>query len=392
MILLIGNYAPDRQQSMLRFAGLMRRALPEMGIDCELIAPESFCGNFRWPEQLRKWAAYVDKFLLFPTILRRKLTKLQAREGRILVHVCDHSNSMYVATARRLGFPMVITCHDMGAVRGALGEDTDCPASATGRWLQRWIRMSMSRADAIACVSAATRLDVERLVCAAATTPPLLQTILLGLNTPYKRISVEETQRRLAPTGAGNRPYLLNVGSSLSRKNRNGVLRIFGRITDQWPGVMVFAGAALSVENRRLVAKLGLQDRVLEIVGPSDDVLEALYNKAFALLFPSKFEGFGWPVIEAQACGCPVLCSDAGSLAEVAGEAAFVRPWTEEDEFAGEILRLVSQPDARDLWVERGYANLERFQVERMIRTYAELYEKVLGRMSDEPLAMVAGA
>ncbi len=100
---------------------------------------------------------------------------------------------------------------------------------------------------------------------------------------------------------------------------------------------MVFAGEALPADLHELAARLGVAARVVEIVKPSDAVLEALYNRARALVFPSRFEGFGWPVIEAQACGCPVLCSDAGSLGEVAGEGAFVRAAADEEAFAEEL-------------------------------------------------------
>src|SRR5690606_9028855 len=102
------------------------------------------------------------------------------------------------------------------------------------------------------------------------------------------------------------------------------------------------------------------------------------YNRAFAFLFPSKFEGFGWPLIEAQACGCPVLCSNAGSLGEIAGDSAFVRPWEAEDEFAAEILRMAAEEPHRQEWIQRGLVNLERFRTERMIDEYVKLYEDVL--------------
>ena len=74
-----------------------------------------------------------------------------------------------------------------------------------------------------------------------------------------------------------------------------------------------------------------MTERVVEVVKPTDGELEALYNRATCLLFPSKFEGFGWPAVEAQVCGCPVLCSDAGSLGEVVGDSAFVRPVGDEE-------------------------------------------------------------
>ena len=109
-------------------------------------------------------------------------------------------------------------------------------------------------------------------------------------------------------------------------------------------------------------------------------MLEALYNGALALLFPSRFEGFGWPAIEAQACGCPVLCSDAGSLGEVVGESAFVRAADDEEAFAGELRRLLSDDSARARWTEAGFRNVTRFDTETMINRYTELHEELLGK------------
>ena len=84
---------------------------------------------------------------------------------------------------------------------------------------------------------------------------------------------------------------------------------------------------------------------------PPDNLLEALYNGAVALLFPSRFEGFGWPAIEAQACGCPVLCSDAGSLGEVVGNSGFVRGPDDEEAFVAELRRLRHDASWRPRWV-----------------------------------------
>ena len=88
MVLLIGNYPPDRQQSMLRFSSMMLEGLGAAGVPAELLQPEPVLGGAG--SFAAKWLGYIDKFLLFPRRLRRKL-----RENVSLVHVCDHSNAMY---------------------------------------------------------------------------------------------------------------------------------------------------------------------------------------------------------------------------------------------------------------------------------------------------------
>ena len=379
-VLLVGNYPADGQESMLRFGRLLLDGLRARGRAVELVAPSARVGGHgERPTHsgIGKWLAYLDKYGSFPWTLRQRV---RALEPDAVVHVCDHSNATYTPAAASAGHRVLVTCHDLGAVRGALGEPTDCPASATGKVLQRWIRSSLGRADTIACVSSATRADVRRLVRRPDGTAPDTRLVLNGLNVPYQPIDAAEADARLAGLGVG-KEFALNVGSSLRRKNREGILRIFARVKDRWPkGKMVFAGEALPVELRTLAADLGVGDRVVEIVKPSDAVLEALYNRARTLLFPSRFEGFGWPVVEAQACGCPVLCSDAGSLGEVAGESAFVRPAADEEAFAGELARLVNDPDARARWSERGHRNAARFTAAAMLDHYESLYDELATR------------
>src|SRR6202040_358432 len=149
------------------------------------------------------------------------------------------------------------------------------------------------------------------------------EVVMLGLNYPYRKLSQTETLAALEkiPQFDSELPFVLHVGSNLRRKNRDGVIRIFARCKDKWNGRLVFAGDLLDPELMSLAERLGVLDRVTQLKDPANDQLEALYNCAIALLYPSRFEGFGWPIIEAQACGCPVICSNSGPLPEAAGDA-----------------------------------------------------------------------
>ena len=317
MVLLIGNYPADQQQSMQRFATMMLRGLTAAGVPAELIQPQPLFGKIRFAgDFVAKWLGYIDKFLLFPRQLRARLSPAVR-----LVHICDHSNAMYCAQAKSR--PVVVTCHDLLAVRGALGEVSDTPASATGKYLQRWIVAGLRRATAVVCASSATLRDAQRLVRQSEGRPQLLL-IHHGINYPYQKQPPEVARRHLAGVASLDpaRPFLLHVGSNLRMKNREGVLRIFALTKNEWDGQLVFAGLGLTPELRSLGEMLGVLDRVVEVAGPDNDLLEALYSSAFALLYPSRFEGFGWPIIEAQACGCPVLCANREPMSEIGGDAA----------------------------------------------------------------------
>jgi len=371
MILLIGNYPLDRQQSMQRFAMMMLTGLNAAGISAELIQPSPFLGRFRAAGSfVAKWLAYLDKFVLFRRTLTRKL-----REQPAVVHICDHSNAMYATIITDV--PVVVTCHDMLAVRGARGEQTETPASATGKRLQDWIVQSLEKADAIACVSRATLADVDRLLVRQ-NGKPALEQITLGLSYPYRLLPPEEARARLTkiPALAAGAPFVLHVGSNLSRKNREGVLRIFARCKENWSGSLVFAGDPLSPSLRSLAAELGISDRIVAVPNAESDLLEALYNCATALLFPSTFEGFGWPIAEAHACGCPVLCADREPMSEVAGEAGLLHAIEDEAGFAADLLRL-TDPAERARWSARALENAKRFSTARMIAEYSNLYRSL---------------
>jgi glycosyltransferase involved in cell wall biosynthesis len=371
MVLLIGNYLLDQQQSMQRFNAMMLQGLRDSGVEAELIRPPAVLGRIRALGPLAaKWFGYVDKFILFRWRLSRKLAARPA-----LVHICDHSNATYARQARK--FPLVITCHDLLAVRGGLGEETDSPASITGRILQRRILRGLHSADILACDSRATAQDAERLV-KRSQDGPRITVVHVGLNFPYRQLPDAVTDSRLR-TIAGLKyqaRFILHVGSNLRRKNREGVLRIFAKCADALDAQMVFAGDALSESLRAQACDLRVAHRIVEVANASNELLEALYNRAHALLYPSRFEGFGWPIIEAQACGCPVVCSSAGPMADVGGVGAMLHEADDEEGFAADLLRL-ADPDERKRWSSKGLENAKRFSAARMISEYRELYRSL---------------
>jgi glycosyltransferase involved in cell wall biosynthesis len=368
-ILLVGNYLPDALESMGRYAMLMHQGLRDAGHEVTLAFPAAVVNRrARAPDGLWKWLGYLDKYLLGVPALRRAAADVD------IVHVCDQGNSVYVPLASDV--PHVVTCHDLLAVRGALGEDTDCPASFAGRQLQRSILRGLRRAQALACVSSATQRDARRLLQGYSGRITLTHN---ALNYPYRSLSPEDCLARLSsiPGFDAARPFVLSVGSNLRRKNRQAVLRTVGLLRDTWSGVIVFAGEPLNAELRTLAAELRLTDRVVEVIKPANAILEALYSQALALHFPSRFEGFGWPIIEAQACGCPVICSDREPLPEVAGGAALVCDAEDFAGFAGAILKLAREPASRQELRSRGLVNAQRYTGAPMIARFVSLYEQL---------------
>jgi glycosyltransferase involved in cell wall biosynthesis len=366
-VLLVGNYEFDGSTSMQIWAKALLRELRQCGIDAQLISPAPVFGKLRpSPTGLGKWLGYIDRFLLFPRVLRKRAAEAD------IVHITDHGSAMFAFHVK--GKPVLVTCNDMLAVRGALGEIPEMRSSQFGRLLQLWIRKGLEHATQIACISQFTLDDATRILKSGRN----LCKVLNGLNYPYRTLDEAEVDRRLARLTEIRRPFILHVGSNHARKNRDGVLRVFAIAAESADLQMIFAGAALNDELHALARNLGLKDRVVQVVDPSVETLEALYNRAVSLLFPSRYEGFGWPPIEAQACGCPVVASGIPPLAEILGPTASLHHVEDESGMADSLVRLVTDGVFRSGMRQRGLENVRtRFQTARMIGEYLSLYRKL---------------
>jgi glycosyltransferase involved in cell wall biosynthesis len=377
VIVLIGNYPLDRQESMLRFRDLVQSRLNATGYITASIFPKGHLGRLVAKGGVGKWLAYVDKYLLFPAGLGAQLSALRSKYPgqKIVAHICDHSNAVYTSLVRQ-HFPVLVTCHDLLAVRGALGEDTDCPASRFGKMLQAAILKGLGKATAVACVSRATQSDLIRL--GGADLANRSQVVPLALNYPYRQLSREEASGQLQRAGISlpYRGYVLHVGSALRRKNREALLLSVAQIKDAWPGLIVFAGEALSAEEKNLAQSLGLAERVREIARPDNATLQALYCAAHCFIFMSRFEGFGWPILEAQMSGCPVICSNRTSVPEVAGDGALINEPEDYPAIAKDIQRL-QDPAFRDSLVALGLKNAAGYTNERMMGAYEKIYRQI---------------
>jgi glycosyltransferase involved in cell wall biosynthesis len=374
-VVLLGNYAPARQQSMLRFAAMLLEGWRRRNIAAFLVQPLPWAAS-RAPASLRKWAAYVDQYLRFPSHAAGFASAIGWDPAKPTVfHICDHSNSLYLRGLS--GRRVVLTCHDLLAVRGARGEPTYCPASPTGRILQALILSHLRRTPWVACDSSATCADFRRLT--GRGDDPRIVTIPLALNAPFAPVARADAERRLARfTGLLDAPFVLHVGSGLPRKNRLTILRALALAQPRWKGRAVFAGEPLTDSERAGAASLGLSlENVREVVGATHEELATLYSCAHALVFPSYSEGYGWPVLEAQACDCPVICSNVTSLPELATGSARLRDPDDARGIAEDIVSL-ADPAARAALIAAGRANVAAHGETRMFDAYANLYQRAL--------------
>ena len=245
----------------------------------------------------------------------------------------------------------VIVCHDVHPlILGIRG---------FGYRLRFWLSLLlMRRAKFIVAVSRQTKEDLLRW-CPFL---PASKVVMLhnGLAAQWKQIQNRRAIQQFRTThGLAGKKVVLHVGNDMPHKNVASVLRAMAHLPESdW--VLVKVGE-IGQQNQHLIDELGLRPRVKHIAHLVDGDLVLAYNAADVLVFPSLSEGFGWPPVEAMACGCPVVVSPNGSLPEVCGEAALFVPALDEVKISEAIRRVVTDLPFRDKLVTQGLAQAAKY-------------------------------
>jgi glycosyltransferase involved in cell wall biosynthesis len=226
-------------------------------------------------------------------------------------------------------------------------------------------RRLYARADAILCVSASAQHD---LLAFYGVNSAKTCVIPHGL-TPLRRDPITAVRWRARWT----RPYLLYVGSRATYKNFAGLLHAFREsgASDQ-VDLLAIGGGAWTEEEKRLTTSLGLKDHVHQIPHASDAVLAEAYAAAYLFVYPSRYEGFGFPPLEAMSLGCPVLVSQSASLPEVCADGAFYFDPEETDSLPRLLRAVLADEPARQAMGRRGAQVAQRYDWATCARrTYA---------------------
>lgn len=299
-VALVCTAAPDAPGSMRAYAECLVDALGRHAKEVDL----------RWlrigaPTAGGRWSRRLETVSLPWRAWRR------GREVPDVWHVLDGSRA-YVAGVLG-GAPCVVTAHDLIPWLQSLGHFPGAPmAGRASTLLWRLNARSMRKAELLVCDSESTARDARN---------------CFGIPAARCRVVPLPLRPALVPLLQATGPIarepglVLHVGNNGFYKWRDQVLRIFAALDPALARRLVMAGPEPTPEMRALSTELGIADRVEWSGDPDDRQLADLYRRSALLLFPSRYEGYGWPVLEAMSFGLPVVSSNRGSLPEVAGDA-----------------------------------------------------------------------
>jgi glycosyltransferase involved in cell wall biosynthesis len=294
------------------------------------------------------------------------LPRLASRQGVDLVHSLASTAPLWGA------FRRVVTVHDL-----IYAHYPDAHSGIREKGMRVLVPAAARRSDRVIVDSRSTREDVMKLVGVA---PDRIDVVPLGLGSVRREAPMPERELR-ARFELGERAVLLSLSAKRPHKNLIALIGALARIAADRRPVLVLPGypTAHELELRERARSLGVQDDVRFPAWVSAEELEGLWALTRGFVFPSLYEGFGLPVLEAMARGVPVACSNASSLPEVAGAAALLFDPSEEPAIAEALSRLLDDAELRERLSTLGPERARQFTWEHTARLTLESYARALG-------------
>jgi glycosyltransferase involved in cell wall biosynthesis len=372
-----------KHQSMPRFANMLAKGMEDRGHSVRVWMPGSWFSSLPFPTTIKKWLGYLDQYIIFPLQVRMRL--MRCEDDTLFVFTDQALGPWVPLVANR---PHLIHCHDLLAQQSALGLLAGNQVGWTGKKYQAYIRQGFSFGKNFISVSHKTRDNLHELL----NTPPVFSEVVYnGFNQPFERGDGQQARILLGQrTGIDlSRGYLMHIGGNQWYKNRAGVIRIF----DAWCSLtgkqlpLLMIGPAPDLALKKQLLQANYRHQIHFLPGLEDEYIRLAYQGARALIFPSHAEGFGWPIAEAMASGCPVMTTNAAPMTEVAGNAAFfippcpldhaaIRVWAESSAHTLEELLSLSPRQQRFI-TESGFENASRFNTEETLNKIEMIYRAI---------------
>lgn len=361
-IYLIGNYPLDHTTSMYLYSSLIKKYLKNFKYKVVILKPSIILNKFKFRNKLiTKYFSYIDKYVFFGFKLFFKI------KNNDVVHVLDQANSLLYPfiNSKRVS----LTCHDLINYK-LLKNKKIKKISLTGIIYQKIILHFIKKFNNIICVSQKTKNDLIKI---SKINKNKVCFIYNSLNKNLKPISHKKSNKILNINK--NYKFFLHVGGNAWYKNKDGVIKIFNKLIKSKNNKdykLIFAGADLTKENIMLIKKLKLNNCIINFVNPNNKILCALYSRAEALIFPSHDEGFGWPIIEAQACGCPVFTNYKNPMKEIGKQSLYYfknSNYLQNAKFINDKIRFKKNI------IKKGFVNLKRFNFNKIKIKYTNFFK-----------------
>lgn len=385
---LLPNVVGFPSESMRRYAMELERALRLVtqedtsndwefeAIHCE--PSDAVAARFGGGERGKRMAGRHARFVRYPHLIKEAA-------GADIYHVLDHShtNLALVPPAAKT----VLTCHDIIPLLAAKG----MIPMPTGRFTQYTFPLRircMKRCHTVIAISESTK---KNLVEVAGLSPEQVTVVYYGVNRAFAPLPEKESgaaaEERQGILANHNIPahgrVLFHVGTATRYKNTPAILHALKALKeDPRIGDKVYflrVGADFFDDEKALIETLGVGDRVRYAGKIFDDTLLAAYYRAGdVFVFPSIWEGFGWPPLEAMACGTPVVTSNVASLPEVVGDAGITVAPQDHAALIEALRSILTNDDKRHLLREKSLLRARRFTWEECARGTLSVYEKVV--------------
>lgn len=372
-----------KHQSMPRYANMLQTGMKQRGHQVEIWSSKALFYNLPVTNSLRKWLGYVDQYLIFPVEVKFKL--LKASKNTLFVFA-DQALGPWVPLVQKRKH--VVHCHDFLALRSALGHIPENPTSATGKLYQYYIRKGFSKGKNFISISQKTQQDLHELhlgnIINSAVCYNGLNRTFLSTPQEFARNVLESHLKIDLSKG-----YIMHIGGNQYYKNRKGVVEIYEswRSNYQNNTPLVLFGEAPSDELIDMQNKSSYATDIHFVTNLADEFINAAYCGASCLLFPSLDEGFGWPIIEAMASGCPVITTNKAPMNEVGGEAAFyidkkptdlkyLQQWKQEGaKIIDKVLKLDNLQKAES--TKKSLDQVQKFAMEYSLDAIEVIYKQI---------------
>lgn len=262
--------------------------------------------------------------------------------------------------------PNVVTVHDM---IHELYPDSFSSRDPT----REWKRANIRDADHVICVSHSTSRDLQRIL---SVPPEKISVVHLGYSHSFTAVDPGSDSN----AGSEERPFFLYVGARTGYKNFRGLLEVFAssrQLAGQFD-LIAFGGGSFNKAELARIRELGLSIDAVRQVSGNDQVLANHYRRARAFVYPSEYEGFGIPPLEAMSCGCPVACSHGSSLPEVVGAAAELFDPKSVDSMRSALERLAFDDVRRRELIKAGHQQCTTFSWDRCADETVLVYDSLV--------------